>query len=308
VLVTGGAGYVGSILVPELLRKGCRVRVLDNLTFGGMGLLPNFSNPDFELFVGDVRSKKDLKKALKDIDAIVHLAAIVGYPACKKDPRKAWEVNYRSTSQLNKLRKPKQQLIFASTGSNFGHVVEEVMCNEDTPLNPITTYGKTKTKAELEIIKSPNVVIHRYATAFGLSPRLRLDLLVNDFTYQAYKQGYLLVYEKDYTRTFIHVKDMARAVVFTIQNGDKMNGEVCNVGNEKSTMSKEEIVNLLKKRMDFVLHYTKQRKDEDRRNYKVDFSKFRKLGFRTTVSIEDGIDEMIRAFRVVEIKNPYSNV
>jgi len=308
ILVTGGAGYVGCVLVQELLRKGYQVRILDNLTFGGMGLLDHFNNGNFEVIAGDVRDKKKVRSALKGMDAIIHLAAVVGFPACRKKPREAKEINYEATVQLNKLRNPDQLLIFASTGSNYGHIPSGY-CTEETALNPISIYGKTKTAAEKSIKKSPNVIIYRFATAFGLSPRLRLDLLVNDFTYQILKKKYIIVYDKDYKRTFIHVRDMAKAFIFALENSEKMEGQTYNVGDESLNATKKDIIGLLNKKLDFILHYVESGKgDEDQRNYWVDYSKIRGVGFKATISLEQGIEEMLKAFRVIDIRNPYSNV
>ncbi len=306
ILVTGGAGCIGSTLVPLLLGSGYKVRVLDNLMYGGMGLLTNFQNPNFEMIIGDIRSKEVVSNALKDIDAIIHLAAIVGYPACDKYPQEAREINYKATKKLNELRGKNQLLIFASTGSNYGHVKSGV-CTEETHLAPLTNYGRTKTKAETAIKFSPNVIIYRFATAFGLSPRLRLDLLINDLTYQALKTKHLVVYEKDYRRTFIHVRDIAKSFIFALENSSKMIGQIYNVGDESMNLKKEEVVNILLGKMKFMLNFTDSGKDADQRNYEVDYSKIRKLGFKTDTSVEKGIDEMIKAFKVVSIKNPYSN-
>jgi len=306
ILVTGGAGCIGSVLVPMLLGSGYKVKVLDNLMYGGMGLLTNFSSPNFEMIIGDVRDHKTVKTALQDIDAIIHLAAIVGYPACDKYPHEAQEVNYKATSKLSELRNKNQLLIFASTGSNYGHV-KSGMCTEETPLAPLTNYGKTKTKAEEAIAFSPNVIIYRFATAFGLSPRLRLDLLINDLTYQALKTKHLVVYEKDYRRTFIHVRDMAKSLIFALENSSKMIGQIYNVGDESMNIKKEDVVKILLKKLEFILNFTDSGKDADQRNYEVDYSKIKRLGFKTNVSIEAGILEMIKAFKVVSIKNPYSN-
>lgn len=306
ILVTGGAGSVGSTLVPILLASGYKVRVLDNLMYGGMGLLTNFSNPNFEMIIGDIRNKKIVESALKNMDAIVHLAAIVGYPACDKYPQEALEINYKGTKQLNELRNKNQLLIFASTGSNYGHVKSGI-CTEKTPLAPLTNYGRSKTKAEEAIVTFPNIIIYRFATAFGISPRLRLDLLINDLTYQALKTKHLVVYEKDYRRTFIHVRDMAKSFIFALENSSKMVGQIYNVGDESMNVKKEDVVNILLKKLEFILNFTDSGRDADQRNYEVDYSKIKRLGFKTDISIEDGIDEMTKAFKVVTIKNPYSN-
>ena len=231
ILVTGGAGFVGSILLPKLLDKGYQVRVLDNLMCGGGGLLPYFINKNFEFIRGDILDSNIVRESISDIDLIIHLAAIVGYPACKKQPELAKAVNLDATANIDKSRSKNQPIIFASTISNYGSV-ETGFCTENTPLNPLTLYGETKTSAERHLLDSGNVVVYRFATAIGLSPRLRLDLLVNDFVYQALKNKQLIVYEKDFKRAFVHVTDMVRAIIFAIENSDRMLDNVYNIGSE----------------------------------------------------------------------------
>lgn len=307
VLVTGAAGYVGSLLVPMLLENGIAVRALDNLRFGGQSLLPHFRNPRFCFVHGDVRDEETVKQALKGVDAVVHLAAIVGFPACKKEPRLAEETNVDGTVNLIKHRLPEQTIVFASTGSNYGYIPDGV-CTEETPLGPLTIYGRTKTKAEQLLLEAGNVIVYRFATAFGLSPRLRLDLLINDFVYNALKRNFLLIYEKDFKRTFIHVHDMARALMFALDHVDRMHDQIYNVGSENMNKSKEDIALMIKQRFDYFLEFAPTGEDPDKRNYEVSYAKIRNAGFHTTISVEDGIDEMIRGLRVVEMANPYSNV
>lgn len=307
VLVTGGAGYVGSVLLPLLLENGCSVTVLDNLRFGGHGLLPYFLNPRFHFINGDIRDERTVKDALKGVDMIVHLAAIVGFPACKKEPSVSEEINYGGTVLLNRLRSTEQPVIFASTGSNYGAVPNGV-CTEETSLNPLTIYGKTKTMAEQVLLDSKNAIVYRFATAFGLSLRLRLDLLINDFVFQALKKNFLLIYEKEFRRTFIHVRDMARSFMFAIDHFEQMNGNVYNVGSENMNISKEEMALCIKKYIDYFLEFAGTGEDPDKRDYEVSYEKIRKVGFHTTINLEDGIKELIRGLKVVEIFNPYSNV
>ena len=306
-LVTGGAGYVGTVLIPRLLSAGHHVRVLDGLLYGGQALLPFFSEPRFEFIKGSILDENAVRQAVKGVDAIVHLAAIVGYPACKKNEQMAYDVNYLGTKIVEKTRERGQLLVYASTGSNYGAVVGQ-MCTEETPLNPLTIYGTTKTQAEQHLLQSPNTICYRYATAFGVSPRMRLDLLINDFVYQAVKTRNLIVYEKSFKRTFIHVIDMARSFMFALENAGRMTGHVYNVGSENMNYSKEDVANLLKKKFDFYLHYADVGKDEDQRNYEVSYAKINALGYRTSVTIEAGIDELIKAYQVVDVKNPYANV
>jgi nucleoside-diphosphate-sugar epimerase len=307
VLVTGGAGYVGSLLVPMLLENGVAVRVLDSLRFGGGSLLPHFRNPRFTFVQGDIRDEATVQTALKGVDGVVHLAAIVGFPACKKEPSLAQETNVDGTINLIKQRHPDQPIVFASTGSNYGHV-ENGICTEETPLGPLTIYGRTKTRAEELLREAGNVVIFRFATAFGLSPRLRLDLLINDFVYSALKRNFLLIYEKDFKRTFIHVHDMARSFMFALDHMDRMRDQVYNVGSENMNKSKIEIAHLIKERFDYFLEVAQNGEDPDKRNYEVSYAKICAAGYHTTISVEDGIDEMIRGLRVIEVANPYCNV
>jgi len=308
-LVTGGAGYIGTTLAPMLLEKGYDVTVFDNLMYQGGGILPLFSNKNFHFVKGDVRDKKAMKKVLAKADAILHLAAIVGYPACKKDPILAKQVNQDASIFIANNLRSDQLLIYPSTGSNYG-AVKDGICVEDRPLNPLSVYGKTKAAAETYFLKkdSCNVIVYRYATAFGISPRLRLDLLINDFVYQVMKNNYLLIYEKDFKRTFIHVKDIALSMIFALENKDKMLNEVYNAGDDSMNYSKEEIANILKKYKDYYLHFAETGKDEDQRDYEVSYKKLNKLGFRTTVDINQGIQELIRAMSVIEISHDYSNV
>mgnify|MGYP001615890137 CR=1 FL=1 len=294
ILVSGGAGFVGSVLVPMLLEDGYEVRVLDNLTFGASSLMTSFSDPDFELMVGDIRDENKVREALEGVDAVIHLAAIVGYPACKADPWLAEEVNYKATVKLNELRGDKL-MVFASTTSNYGKV--EGICTEETPLNPLSVYGQTKTRAE-EAIRGKNVIILRFATAFGLSPRLRNDLLINNLTQLAVKNKCLLLYEPKNKRTFIHVKDMAESFIFMLQHPEN-GGEIFNVGDEKNNLTKEEIIHLLEKKVDFVWNIAEGWKDEDMRDYEISYQKIKNLGYQAQIGIEEGIDEMIKGYKVL---------
>ena len=308
ILLTGGAGYVGTALIPQLLQKNYKVHVLDNLTFGGDPLLSFFRNKNFTFQKGDIRSMSDVKKAIKDIDVIIHLAAIVGFPACRKEPQLAKEVNIGGTKNIVKAASKNQHIFFASTGSNYGAVLDEA-CTEETPLNPLSLYGQTKTIAEKYITNNhSNSTIFRFATAFGLSPRLRLDLMINDFVYRALTQQYLVIYEKNFMRTFIHVHDMGRSFLFGIDNNKKMHGQAYNVGSEKMNFSKEEICNLVSKFTKCYVHYADVGEDADKRNYVVSYDKIRKLGYQTTVGIEEGINELVRALPTIKAQTPYGNI
>jgi nucleoside-diphosphate-sugar epimerase len=307
ILVTGGAGYVGSTLVPMLLEQGHKVRVYDSLKFGGHGLLPCCSNRSFELIKGDVTDPAGLKVALDGVEAIVHLAAIVGYPACKKEPQVAQQTNVEGTRTLLELRKPDQKVIFASTGSIYGSIPDYV-CNENTPTAPITLYGETKATAEEMILKAGNSVAYRYATAFGVSNRMRLDLMPNDFTYQAVKNRNLIVYEGGFKRTFVHVRDMARSIMFALDRWSSIKDDVYNVGHESMNFTKEDVARKILEHVNYYLHFAEVGSDADQRNYEVSYEKIRMKGFETTVDLDRGVAELVCAAKLIEFQNPYANV
>jgi len=290
ILVTGGAGYVGSTLVPMLLEQGHRVRVYDSLKFGGHGLLPCCQNRFFEQVKGDVIDPDGVKKALDGMDAVVHLAAIVGYPACKKEPQVAQATNVEGTRTVLSLRRPDQKFIFASTGSIYGSIPE------------------TKAAAEEMVLAAGNSVAYRYATAFGVSNRMRLDLMPNDFTYQAVKNRNLIVYEGGFKRTFVHVRDMARSIMFALDKWDTMKDDVYNVGHESMNFTKEDVARTVLKHVDYYLHFAEVGTDADKRNYEVSYEKIRAKGFETTIDLDRGVAELVRACKLIEFQNPFANV
>lgn len=307
ILVTGGAGYVGSVLVPELMKKGHQVRVLDNLIFRQTSLLPYFIEKNFEFIHGDIRDTEAVSKAVKGVDAIIHLAAIVGAPACKKNPQLAEEVNFTGTVNLNNARDLSQKFLFASTGSVYGEIKE--ICLESLTPNPLSLYGITKLKSEQEIMSKGNAVAYRFATAFGLSPRLRLDLLPNDFVFNALKNKYLVIYDKDFKRTFIHVRDMAASFVYAVENFDSLKNEVYNVGSEAMNKTKEEIARIIQTQIKFEVYFAdKGIPDPDQRNYEVSYEKIRSKGFHTSVTFEQGVRELALGLHTMQITNPYANI
>lgn len=306
ILVTGGAGYVGTALLPKLIEEGHEVTVFDNLMQGGNQLLSFFRNKNFDFIHGDVTIKSDLEKAVKDKDVIIHLAAIVGFPACKNNPELAMRVNVEGTKNLIDVTKPDQVIFYGSTGSNYGKVND--ICTEESKLNPLSIYGETKTRAEKMLMDRGNVVAYRFATAFGISPRLRLDLLINDFTNKCLRDGYLVVYEKHFMRTFIHVSDMANAFILGINNIEKMIDNVYNVGDDSMNHSKEEICRMVAEKTKAFIHFEEIGEDADKRNYIVSYEKIKSLGFKTKVTVEEGIDEIIKALKVVDFHNPYVNI
>lgn len=305
-LLTGGAGYIGTVLTQKLLERGDSVRCYDLLNFGVDPVLPFFRYPTYELIKADILDGRNLKAAMKDVDAIIHLAAIVGFPACSGNPALARSVNVEGTNTLDMVRNG-HPIIYASTGSVYGKL--ETLCDESSTPNPLTVYGETKLAAECALLESGNAMAYRFATAFGLSPRLRLDLMPNDFTYQAVAKRYLIVYEAHYRRTFIHVSDIARALIHAVDHFDSMKGQVYNCGANHMNATKKQLVELLAEQTDFNVHYADDAgHDADQRDYEVDYGRLAATGFKVEMSLKDGITEMVRAFRHLTIPNPYSNV
>lgn len=299
ILVTGGAGYVGSVLVPMLLDAGHRVRVLDRLDAGGQGLLACCGARGFDFRRGDVCDEEVVEQALDGVDAVVHLAAIVGYPACLRDPGGAQRVNVGSTRLLLKARQPHQRIVLASTGSVYG-TAESIGCTELTRPQPVSLYATSKLRAELLTLEAGNATVLRFATAFGVSPRMRFDLLVNDFVRQAIRYRTVTVYEHAFRRTFVHVRDIARSIVFALDHGDRATGEVFNVGDERMNITKGELAELVRRAVDHHVRHEAigHGHDADRRDHEVDYTKIRSAGFATTVGLAEGIREVITAVQL----------
>ena len=307
VLITGGAGYIGACLVPILLEDGFEVCVYDNLTFNANHLLRYVSNPDFSFIKGNVLDRPKLQEAIHEVDHIIHLAALVGYPACRAQPTLAREINVTGTENVVASCDAKyQKLYFGSTGSNYG-ALPDGFCDEDTPLNPLSLYGLTKTEAERKIMDYPDSIAFRFATAYGVSPRMRLDLLLNNLVYDAVKQRYMVVYESHFMRTFIHVRDIARSFLHAIKNHSSMRGEVYNVGTDENNLSKLQLGNLVSQITGAELHLADFAEDEDKRNYQVSYSKIRKAGFDCINDISSGIKELVHAYSILDEKSDYRN-
>jgi nucleoside-diphosphate-sugar epimerase len=307
ILITGGAGYVGSLLVPALLARNHQVRVVDNLMYGQSPLLPYFIDSNFEFIKGDIRSANVMQQALENMDFIIHLAAIVGDPACRKNEKLAQEVNLDATIQMLNLRKKDQKIVYSSTGSVYGAL--DSVCTEESPVNPLSHYGKTKYWAEQAVMRAGNAVVYRFATGFGLSSRLRLDLLPNNFAYQAVHNRSLIVFERNFRRTFIHVRDMVSAFLFAIENFDSLKDSIFNVGSEKLNCTKEDVALELKKIVDYVVLFVdKGFTDPDKRNYEVCYDKIRNKGFATRISLKEGLIELVKGCQTLSLRNPYSNV
>jgi len=305
ILITGGAGYVGTTLVPMLLEKGYEVIVYDNLMYTGTFVIPFFDNYNFKFINGDIREKDKISRIVKKVDAIIHLAALVGYPACHRNPQLAKTVHVDGTNFILNAKRKDQPLLYASTGSVYGKI--DGICTESSAVNPLTLYGITKYKAEQNVLQHENTTALRFATAYGIAPRLRLDLLINNFVYQAVKNKQLVVYQKDARRTFIDVKDIARTYLFALDHMDEMNQEVYNVGDEKLNFTKQEVCELIKEHYDYYIHYANINEDPDKRDYEVSYQKIKKLGYKTKEDIHDGIKKLIKAVEVFDFQNPFTN-
>ena len=309
ILVTGGAGYLGSVMVPVLLDAGHEVIVLDNLMYGQSSLFSFASFYEFTFIPGDARDEETLKELLSQVDAIIPLAAVVGAPACDRDPELAKSLNLGAIQSLIKLRSPNQLIIFPTTNSGYGTQSGGVYCTEETPLGPISLYGRTKVQAEQELLERDNVVTLRLATVFGVSPRMRVDLLVNHFVYEAIHRGYIIVYEKDFKRNYIHIKDVADCFVYCMENFDSMKGEPYNLGLDEANYSKEELANIVKAQVpNFTVIYSEIDKDPDKRNYIVSNAKLLKRGFKARRGVPQGVDELLAAYKMLPTRGSLSNV
>jgi nucleoside-diphosphate-sugar epimerase len=309
VLVTGGLGYLGSIACEHLLAAGYAVTALDNLMYGnGQGLYHLCANPAFDFVKGDVRDEATMRTALKSADAVVHLAGVVGAGACDRDPLLAKSVNFESVKLLNKLRSANQLVVFPNTNSGYGATSGATFCTEETPLEPISLYGRTKCDAERLLLDSPNAVTLRLATVFGMSPRMRLDLLVNHFVYAAVKDAYLVLFEKDFKRNFVHVRDVADCFLHALENGEKMSGRPYNLGLDSANLSKEDLAFAVKRHVPkFYIHFAPIGEDPDKRNYIVSSARLKAAGFEARRSLDDGIRELLKGYRM-EPRATFKNV
>jgi len=296
-LVTGGAGYIGSVLVPELLKCGHKVTVLDNFMYGQDSLLQNCNNDNFKVIKGDVRDEDVLKPLLKKVDYIIPLAALVGAPICDKDKVTAETTNRDAIELLTKLADKEQRIIIPISNSGYGVGQKGIFCTEETPLNPITLYGKLKVEAEKIALDRGNAISLRLATAFGISPRMRIDLLVNDFVHRAVKDRSIVIFEGHFKRNYIHVRDVARAFIHAINNFDKMKNEAFNVGLSDANLSKLELCAKIKEQVsDFSYVQEEIGEDPDKRDYIVSNEKIEKTGFVPEYSLERGIKELIKGY------------
>ncbi|HJU63263.1 MAG TPA: NAD(P)-dependent oxidoreductase [Candidatus Binatia bacterium] len=300
VLITGGAGYLGSVLCERLLNAGWQVTTVDNLMYQQRSLFHLCGRPDFNFVFGDVRDKELMSRLVKAADVMIPLAAVVGAPACQRDQELARSVNLEAVRLLNRLRSAHQLVVYPTTNSGYGAQTGEVFCTEDTPLEPISLYGQTKTQAEAELLQAPNVITLRLATVFGMSSRMRLDLLVNHFVYAAVTDGYLVIFEKDFKRNYIHIRDVADCFVHCIENCKTMAGRPYNAGLDTANLSKEELALKIKEVVpNFYVHFAPVGSDPDKRNYVISNQRLREAGFEARRSLDDGIRELLIGYRML---------
>lgn len=308
ILITGAAGYIGSILTPELLKKGYEVVAIDNFMYNQAPLLDVCHYNTLTIVRGDARDKNLISKHIQDVDFIIPLACLVGAPLCDKDPAAAKSVNLDAIKLILELRQQEQKIIFPNTNSGYGIGQKEIHCDETTPLNPISLYGRLKVEAEKALLEAGNAITVRLATVFGVSPRMRLDLLVNDFVYRAVSDRFVVLFEPHFKRNYIHIRDVSRAFIHALENFETMKNESYNVGLSDANLSKLELCEEIEKQIpSFYFVEAEVGEDPDKRDYIVSNEKIEKTGFKPRVSLQEGIAELIKGYQIVK-KNQFSNV
>ncbi|WP_445780248.1 NAD-dependent epimerase/dehydratase family protein [Shewanella sp.] len=308
ILVTGGAGYLGSTMVPDLLAAGHHVTVVDNFMFKQASLNHCAYHSKFKVVKGDIRTEATMAPLLKEADVVIPLAALVGAPLCSLDPVGATSTNHDAISLMVRLLSRQQMVLMPTTNSAYGTGDENNFCTEESPLRPISQYAIEKVAVEKELMQHENAISFRLATVFGMSPRMRIDLLVNDFTYRAVNDRFVVLFESQFKRNYIHVRDVSRAFQHGLKNFEKMKGQVYNVGLSDANVSKKELCEHIQKQVpDFVFIDAPVGKDPDQRNYIVSNAKIEATGYKPESSLDRGIEELIKGYKM--IKNTlYGNV
>ena len=300
ILVTGGAGYLGSILVPELLAQGYCVTVLDNFMYHQNSLANVCANPQFQVVRGDVRIPETMKPLLKDADIVIPLAALVGAPLCSRDPVGATTTNRDAILWMLDVLSKDQRILMPTTNSAYGSGDKDNFCTEESPLNPISHYALEKVEVEKRLMEHPNAISFRLATVFGMSPRMRIDLLVNDFTYRAVYDRFVVLFEAHFKRNYIHIRDVTKVFLHGMSHFEKMKGTVYNVGLSDANVSKKELCQIIQKQLpSFLFPEASIGKDPDQRNYIVSNAKIEKTGYKPDHSLESGIKELIKGYTMI---------
>jgi nucleoside-diphosphate-sugar epimerase len=307
VLVTGGAGYIGSVLVPILLQHKFAITVVDNFMYKQLSLLDVCHHQDLTIVVGDVRDNSLLEKHVAQHDVIIPLAAIVGAPACDRDPKLASQVNLDQIQNIANLASQDQQLIYPVTNSGYG-IGGQKHCDESTPLNPISLYGRTKVEAEKILLDQASAITFRLATVFGVAPRMRLDLLVNDFVYRAYRDHFIVLFESHFRRNYLHIRDVAMVFLHALENFDLIKGSPYNVGLSNANLSKRQLCDKIKDHLpEFHIFESPIAQDPDKRDYIVSNEKIEKTGWLPKFSLDDGITELIKLYNYLPV-SPHQNL
>lgn len=308
ILVTGGAGYIGSVLVPMLLEKGHEVTVVDDFYYNQPTLLDWCLHPDFHIVRGDARDKKLMQGLMEGQEYIIPLAAMVGFPLCQKDETAARTVNFEAIKLITELRSRGQKILYPCTNSGYGVGQGERFCTEDTPMNPISLYGVTKSEAEKAVLEAGNSLTFRFATVFGASPRMRIDLLVNDFVYRAVFDRTAVIFQGEFKRNYIHIRDAAGAFLFAMDHFDEMKGQPYNCGLSDANLSKIELCEKIKEHIPgFVYMEAPIGEDPDKRDYIVSNERLEGFGWKAKYTLDDGIIELMKAYTIIK-KNQYSNI
>lgn len=309
ILITGGAGYLGSVLVDRLLNNGYEVTVLDNLMYNQTSLIHYSYNKNFHFIYGDVRDTDLLKKMVPHFNMVIPLAAIVGFPACDRDRDLATAVNYQHVKEICDIaRGTNIKVVYPNTNSGYG-IGENGECTEESPLNPISHYGVTKVLAEREVLAIGGISL-RLATVFGSSPRMRMDLLVNEFVYKALTDKYITIFEKNFKRNYIHIRDVARTFQYMLENYQKFSGEVFNIGLTSANLTKAQLVEKIKEYVpNFAITYSDFYQDPDKRDYLVSNTKIESTGWTPEYSLNDGIEELIKTYTILiqDLSSKYRN-
>lgn len=308
ILVTGGAGYIGSVLVPMLLDEGHEVTVIDNFYYNQPTLLDQCLNQRFQIIRGDVRDRELMKRLIEGKDYIIPLAAMVGFPLCKRDEIAAQTINYDAVKMITELCGKEQRIIYPCTNSGYGVGQGDRFCTEDTPMNPISLYGVTKSNAEKAVLEFGNSLTFRFATVFGASPRMRIDLLVNDFVYRAVFDRTAVIFQGEFKRNYIHIRDAAGAFLFAIDHFEEMKGKPYNCGLSSANLSKVELCEKIKEHIpDFVYLEAAVGEDPDKRDYIVSNERLEGCGWKPKYTLDEGIEELIKVYTIIK-KNQYSNI
>ncbi len=308
ILVTGGAGYLGSTMVPDLLQQGHQVTVLDNFMYKQASLNHVCHHPKFSVVKGDIRIESVMAPLIKKADVVIPLAALVGAPMCSQDPVGATTVNHDAIVLMLKLLSKQQMVLMPTTNSAYGTGDKNNFCTEESPLNPISLYAKEKVGIEKELMQRENAISFRLATVFGMSPRMRIDLLVNDFTYRAVYDRFVVLFESSFKRNYVHVRDISRVFQHGIEYFDKMKGQIYNVGLSDANVSKRELCEHIQEQVpDFVFVDAPVGKDPDQRNYIVSNAKIESTGFKPMYSLDAGISDLIKGYTMIK-NTRYGNV